>query len=53
MDVLRFHEIFNKGVITEIITEFAKRYQMGVVLVDQDDDGSWETWLLPAEFLLI
>lgn len=42
MDILNLHQIFNNGTVTEIISEFAKKYGMGVMLVDQDNDGNWE-----------
>lgn len=34
--------------ITDILTEFAMRYQLGIIFANQD-----EFWLVPAEFLLI
>ncbi len=53
MNILRFPEIFSNGKITYAMADFAKRYHVGIILVDRDEDGNWKAWLLPAEFLSI
>jgi hypothetical protein len=50
-DILGIPFIFNNVTIREIISDFAKRHGMGMILVDQDSKGNWETWLLPSVFL--
>jgi hypothetical protein len=50
-DILNLPFIFNNGVITEIIMDFAEKYNMGIILIDSTRETS-ETWLIPAEFIL-
>lgn len=53
MNILRFPEIFSNGKITYTVADFAKRCNVGIILVDSDEDGNWKAWLLPSEFLSI
>ena len=49
-DILELHSILEKGTLSDLITDIAKKYKLGILLVDKNLDFQ-ETWLLPSEFL--
>ena len=49
-DILELHSILQKGTLSDFIIDMAKKYKLGILLVDKNLDFQ-ETWLVPAEFL--
>lgn len=47
-DVANIHYLFSGDDITDVLMEYATRYQLGVIFVNEE-----QFWLVPAEFLLI
>lgn len=49
-DILELPTILQKGALSDSIIEMAKKYKLGILLVDKNPDYQ-ETWLVPSEFL--
>ena len=52
IDILQLPTILQKSAISDSILEMAKKYRLGVILVDKNLDYQ-ETWLVPSEFLYV
>ena len=49
-DILELPTILEKGTLADFIIDMAKKYKLGILLVDKNLDYQ-ETWLVPSEFL--
>jgi hypothetical protein len=49
-DVLELPSILEKNTLSDFIIYMAKKYRLGIFLVDKNPDYQ-ETWLVPSEFL--
>jgi hypothetical protein len=49
-DILEFPSILQSGALSDFILDMAKKYRLGIILVDKNLDYQ-ETWLVPSEFL--
>ncbi|HJW20482.1 MAG TPA: hypothetical protein VJ571_08005 [Candidatus Nitrosotalea sp.] len=49
-DIQELPYILEKGTLSDIIIDMAKKYKLGMLLVDKNLDYQ-ETWLVPSEFL--
>lgn len=49
-DVMELPSILQKGILSDSIIEMARKYRLGILLVDKNPDYQ-ETWLVPSEFL--
>lgn len=50
IDILELPLILQKGILSDLIVDMAKKYKLGVLFVDKNLDYQ-ETWLVPSEFL--
>ncbi len=49
-DIQELPYILEKGALSDFIIDMAKKYKLGILLVDKNLDYQ-ETWLVPSEFL--
>jgi hypothetical protein len=49
-DILELPSILEKSTLSDFIIDMAKKYRLGILLVDKNLDYQ-ETWLVPSEFL--
>ncbi len=49
-DILELPSILEKSILSDFIIDMAKKYRLGILLVDKNLDYQ-ETWLVPSEFL--
>ena len=49
-DILELPSILEKSMLSDFIIDMAKKYRLGILLVDKNLDYQ-ETWLVPSEFL--
>lgn len=49
-DILELPSVLEKGTLSDFIIDMAKKYRLGILLVDKNLDFQ-ETWLVPSEFL--
>ena len=49
-DILELPSILQKGALSDFLIDMAKKYKLGILLVDKNLDYQ-ETWLVPSEFL--
>ena len=49
-DILELPSVLEKGVLSELVIDMARKYRLGILLVDKNLDFQ-ETWLVPSEFL--
>lgn len=51
-DILELPSILQKSMLSDFIIDIAKKYKLGILLVDKNLDFQ-ETWLVPSEFLYV
>jgi hypothetical protein len=49
-DIMELPSILQRGTLGDLIVEMAKKYKLGILLVDKNPEYQ-ETWLVPSEFL--
>ena len=49
-DIMELPSILQRGTLADLIIEMARKYKLGILLVDKNPDYQ-ETWLVPSEFL--